>query len=330
MTMDVTPRQVFAVRGAVIYAFVISFAMQAAAAPWQEAQPKDFDGGNNTFPVTSESQPQATNRFEALIGTFSHDQIDDAPHATAPTTDPYNGVPKSGDIAQNATENCVIGISATPIAAAMVELSIDAPCHTLQNFTIQHENLVFTASTDSFGFADHIVPALEEDAIYAVSFESGGAAIANAFVDTIEFYDRYVVQWIGASGMQLHAMEHGASYGDQGHVWLGSARDYSAAAKGEGGFIVRLGEPGIENAQMAEIYTFPARTSLRGNDVEVRLEAEIDAQNCGKDVIAQVSMQSGKRDMDQQRIVLSVPGCDSVGDFLVLKNFDEDRKLLVN
>ncbi|MEO1139743.1 MAG: hypothetical protein AAFW87_09825 [Pseudomonadota bacterium] len=225
---------------------------------------------------------------------------------------------------------CDMEMDATPAAAALVELSLNAPCMTNTQFTLHHNGMMISAVTDADGQWKMSVPALATQSLFIAAFDNGEGAVANATVDNLEFYDRYVVQWKGRSGLQIHAMEYGATYGEDGHVWTDAARDMLTAANGEGGFIQRLGDGVEDTAMMAEVYTFPTQTALREGDVHVSLEAEVNAANCGRDIEAQVLVKSGQAALNARDLTLAMPDCDAVGDFLVLKNLYEDLKIARN
>lgn len=225
---------------------------------------------------------------------------------------------------------CDIEMEAQPMAAAMVKLSLSAPCMRNEQFALHHNGMMFSAATDDQGHAELTVPALNPAAIFIATFTSGASAVASAEVDTLEYYDRAVVQWRGAEGLHIHALEYGAGYDDAGHVWAGAARDLAAAATGEGGFVTRLGDAGLFNPLLAEVYTFPSGTALKGGEVQLSVEAEVNAANCGKDVEAQVLQKSGTEQMAAHDLLLAMPDCDAVGDFLVLKNLLDDLSIAGN
>ena len=224
-----------------------------------------------------------------------------------------------------------IDMSASAAAAAMVQLELTAPCQADAQFTLHHNGMMFSAITDTDGTWSMQVPALTQNAVFIAAFDNGDGAVANTQVDTLDHYDRYVVQWQGRSGMQIHAMEYGADYGEQGHVWFDAARDVSSAATGEGGFLLRLGDGVIEETTlMVEVYTFPTRNALREGEVQVSLETEINAANCGRDIEAQALIKPGAGEISARDLTMAIPDCDAVGDFLVLKNLYEDLKIARN
>ena len=139
-----------------------------------------------------------------------------------------------------------------------------------------------------------------------------------------------MVQWIGQSGLQLHARENGADYGEEGHVWAGAARDTAHAALGQGGFLTRLGDARAAEPLLAEVYTFPSGMLQDAAQVALSVEAEVTAENCGKDVEAQTLQVSALGEMRTQDLVLAIPECDARGDFLVLKNLLNDLSIAAN
>lgn len=260
------------------------------------------------------------------------ERLPDGPVTLAALSDPHEpGV--IGDLPAEEPApgfGCELTLDAQPLAAAMVRLTLSAPCLGGERFSLHHNGMMFAAVTDDAGHAEIMVPALSEAAVFIATFASGASAVASAEVATLEYYDRAVVQWRGPEGLQIHALEYGADYGEAGHVWAGAARDMASAARGEGGFITRLGDPDIFEPMIAEIYTFPSGTALKTGTIDLSLEAEVTAANCGRDVEAQVLQKSGTQRMKMRELVLAMPACDAAGDYLVLKNLFDDLSIARN
>ena len=60
------------------------------------------------------------------------------------------------------------------------------------------------------------------------------------------------------------------------------------------------------------------------------VEAEITQANCGRDVEAQSIQKTADGELKTQDLVLAMPDCNTVGDFLVLKNLLNDLKIAGN
>lgn len=239
----------------------------------------------------------------------------------ASVTDAVPGEPASPDL------SCEYTLTATPDAAAMVKLNMSAPCMKNERFTLHHNGMMISEVTDESGAIEFHAPALSQNAVFIVAFVNGEGAVATVEVPSLELYDRAIVQWQGDSDLQIHAREFGADYGTDGHVWAGAARDLSAASSGAGGFITRHGAADLENALVVEAYTFPAAMMDRDGDVRLTVETEVSQGNCGRDIEAQSIQRDADGDLKTQDLVLAVPECDAIGDFLVLKNLLNDLKI---
>lgn len=225
---------------------------------------------------------------------------------------------------------CEITANARPIAAALVNLTLDAKCLPNERVTVHHKGLIFSQTTDASGAFDITVPAMAKDATFVVAFSNGEGAVAQAVVDEIADYDRVALQWKGETGFELHAREFGADYGSEGHVWSGASRDLSFAVTGYGGFVSILGDDNVTDGLMAEVYTFPITTTQGSGDILLSVEAEVAKINCGLEIEAQTLQTRSGNDITSRDLTVSVPDCDAAGNFLVLNNLFEDLKVASN
>ena len=248
---------------------------------------------------------------------------------TSAMTESFAGV--TDDLALGAAPTvCDISASAQPELAAMVRLSLKAPCLGNERVTVHHSGMMFTETTAADGSLRVLVPALTKNAFFMLGFANGATASAQVMVEGLDALDRVVVQWRDNPGFELHAREFGADYGGSGHVWANAARSMKVVEDGEGGFLTRVGDPTAPEPLMAEIYTFPSGTTHKTGSITLSLEAEVTADNCGHDVRAQSLEMRRHGGLKSQNLVMSVPDCDAVGDFLVLNNLLEDLKVASN
>lgn len=223
--------------------------------------------------------------------------------------------------------SCDIKMMANVQAAAMVEVSLNAPCMAHERFTLHHNGMMISEVLDDDGRSLIKVPALSADAVFMASFVNGKAAMTSATVNTLEYYDRAVIQWQGESGLHLHAFEFGADYDDAGHIWAKTKGDLKQAVHGQGGVMTRLGADNLPAAFVAEVYTFPTGVAQQSGNVALTVEAEITQANCGRDITAQSLEVTGAGPLSVRDLKLAVPACDAIGDFLVLKNMVNDLKI---
>jgi hypothetical protein len=220
-----------------------------------------------------------------------------------------------------------VALSAEAGPAALVELTLSAPCAPLAQVTLHHQGMMVSAMTDAEGRLTTTLPALGPNAVFIAELAGGEGAVAVVPVPDLADYDRAVLQWQGADGLMIHAREFGADYGSPGHVWHGAPRDAAAALAGEGGFLMRLGDTRVQNPLMAEVYTYPTGISRRSGAVALTVEAEITAANCGSDIAAQSLQIVPGQPVRVLDLTMTVPGCDALGQFLVLEGVLQDIAL---
>lgn len=269
---------------------------------------------------------------DTVAPSFSMDQIELAAVETGGTlTDaPLETLPDLPSEPVAIEPVCDAKLTATVASAAMVDLNLTAPCLPNAAVVIHHQGMMFSILTDSAGVARVSVPALAEGSVFVAEFPNGEGASTSVIVPELAGFDRAVLQWQGAGGMELHAFEFDASFADVGHVWSGAARDAAAAIAGEGGFITRIGDDRAENALIAEVYTFPSGASARDGTVDLSVEAEVTAANCGRDIAAQSIQITPGFPPDVVDLTMTMPDCAAVGEFLVLNNMFQDLTIASN
>ncbi len=225
---------------------------------------------------------------------------------------------------------CEITAKARPIAAAMVDLWMEAPCLPSERVTVHHSGMVFTETTSATGAMDITVPALAKDAVFIVAFSNGDGAVAQTRIEELENFDRVVLQWKGQTGFQIHAREFGADYGTRGHIWAEAPGDVADVVTGNGGLITELGDRTVPDALVAEVYSFPKAATSQSGEVALSVETEVSASNCGQEIEAQSLEVGGDAQVNTTDLTLAVPECDAIGSFLVLNNLLQDLKVARN
>jgi len=279
----------------------------------------------NAVPLVVSEAAQGLPEQPAAPGSYRVAALGDGPVMSNPEVLGDRAVPK----AQN-SEDCSVALSALPENGAMVHLYLDAPCNRDDRVTIQQGALIFTALTDDDGLYDVSVPALTTAPSFFALFADESGAKAVAEVSDAKNYERVALSWQGDAGLQVHAREFGADYGQSGHVWAQAPRTAAMAIRAQGGYLISLGDSRALNPQMAEVYTFPSASVQKSGAVRLSVEAEITAANCGREVQG-LSLQTGSGDrLSMTELTLSIPECDAVGDFLVLNSLLRDLKVARN
>lgn len=291
--------------GTVACALGIGYMMQNGTA----AQP---DAATQGVSVASAEQASVLAGLDSFALTSSP-----SADATQASVSPTKRTVQITPGAQRKRGNCALSARATALPGATARLAIKAPCHGNERIEIHHSGLTVTQMTDDRGALTLTIPALSEYAIFLVSFADQTGTVATTHVTDIAQYDRVALQWQGDTSLQIHALEFGASYGAQGHVW--------ADEKANGaGTVVHLGHAGFGDAKNIEVYSFPAGQSDQSGSIALTVEAEVTETNCGRDLNVQSLELRADRRLRSRDLTLALPDCSQAGEFLVLNNLFQD------
>ena len=227
-------------------------------------------------------------------------------------------------------ETCAPTLIAAPRPAAMVRLTLAAPCDPQTRAVIRHAGLAFGGMTSGDGTLSVTVPALTEEARFTAALPQRTAATAQLQVPEATEYARVGLQWQGADRFDLHAFEYGSEFGDAGHVWAENPRDPTFAARRGHGFMVTLGADRLDWPLMATIYSFPVRTAPRAGEVRIDIEAPVTDGTCGREMLAETIAAPGDGTVDVVDLTVPVPDCNATGGFIVLKNLLPELKIAGN
>ncbi|AUQ56066.1 hypothetical protein [Phaeobacter inhibens] len=237
--------------------------------------------------------------------------------------------PEAGDgdaqqvLRQKPETSCEMTAEAVPGPMAEVRLTVLSLCRPGERLTIHHNGMMFSSRLDATGALTVQIPALSSSAVFIVEPKSGRGAVATTSVPDLDLVSRVVLQWAGNSGFELHAREFGAGYGSAGHVWRGA--DLTAGR----GSVVQLGDATQLAPRLAEVYSVPRLGGDQSGAIDLTVEAEVTAINCGRDVSAQtLELRDGR--LRTRDLTLAMPDCAATGDFLVLNNLLETLKIAAN
>ena len=219
-------------------------------------------------------------------------------------------------------------LSAAPHGSLAVNFI--AGCNTSERVTVSHAGIVFAVQSSVLGVVALEIPALTRQAMVEVTLEDGTTLTDSVLVPDADSFDRVALQIEGEAAMALHAFEFGASYGDPGHVTFARPTPVQALTPGPKGEVILLGDPEVEQPVSTEIYSFPRGQATRGGAVRLHIEAEVTPFSCGRVLDANVVQTEPGDNVRTVAFALEMPGCDAVGDILVLKNVLRDLKIALN
>lgn len=244
----------------------------------------------------------------------------DSPQELAPLPEPAEP--------ESLASACDIELSADPRPGALVFLSLTAPCNSGETVEFDHAGLKFSEQLDPEGGLVILAPAMMDAANFVVTFEDGARKTVTATVPDLAEYERLALVWQGGTGLQLHALENGAFYGEAGHIWAETPSTPDNAVSGLGGFVSALGSSA--NGYATDVYTFPVSLMRNGEAPDVSIEAQVGETTCGTRIAGSILHANPGRAPTVSDLSMSVPGCDAVGEYLVLKNLPQDLKIAGN
>lgn len=297
-------------------------AMDAArAAPVPAAVAVDAVADTGEAP-TAGPVPPDDNQMPAMTLATGPEPAEDA---AAPTLAAL--IPPDGGLRGNMTgatdaatlpaapDECAANLSLKAAPRAMIEVSLQAPCSANARVVIRHAGLAIAETLDDAGRLMLDLPALDTRGKVSALLP-GAMELHNAVaIPEAAKLRRLAVQWIADDAFQLHGMEAGAGYGEPGDVFAGNPVSPS------GGYLVALGDPASSLPMLAEVYTWPA-----GITVRPVIEAEVTAATCGRELMGETLM-ADRGTVTATDLTLAMPGCDALGDILVLNNLIGESRL---
>lgn len=218
---------------------------------------------------------------------------------------------------------CLPRAFVTPTVAAMVTVTLRAPCHPETLVTLRQGPLVASQITDGEGRLNVRLPALETEVVIEVIVGDHVLSAAARVADA-ENYRHVALVWNGPQMLRLNAFEFGAARNEFGHVWAGAPKSPRRASRGSGGFLTRLV---TENGPSAEVYSLPVKASPLRGVVRLVAEARVTKDTCGRVVKAKAFQPTAFRRISETDVEVALPDCDRLGEVVVLQNLLRDVRL---
>lgn len=226
--------------------------------------------------------------------------------------------------------DCRPRLSATARPGAVVHLELSAPCDREARIDVSHAGLAFATATDRTGALTLEVPVLANPAEFDINLAGHEPIRAVVPVQNMRGHERVALQTTADHQLSIHALEFGASPGSVGHVSAATSGGIAPGTPGFGGYLVQLGDLGVPGAPRAEIYSFPTGQFGRTGVVRLQIEAQVTEATCGRDLNANAFQTRKVGPLRQIDVSVAMPGCEALGDILVLKNVLQDLKVALN
>lgn len=225
-----------------------------------------------------------------------------------------------------AADPCPVTLDLSNGENAMIGLTLVSPCHANERVVLKHAGLTVTAKTTVTGALFTDIPAMVQDATIEVMFSDLTSATAQISVPELADMQRFAVQWQENDVFQIHAFEGPGDFGSPADISAANPQRPVSGVPPKGGFITALGDATTDLPMLAEVYTFAADTSVKP---EIVVEAPITAGACDREIMGQ-TLQTNAGVVDISDISLTMPQCDAVGDYLVLKNLASNTNIASN
>ncbi|UWP92108.1 hypothetical protein K3X13_13980 [Aliiroseovarius crassostreae] len=274
-------------------------------------------------PALVQPEPNAVAETLPEVAPQPEESFDLAALDLSPSAEPVVAEP-----APLATDHCTPSLTGRVEDLAMMTLTVEAPCNANAEVEFSHEGLRFTEYLDEEGRVEVTVPALTRDAKVSAYLSETSAAHLELVIPEAAQYRRAALVWQGATGLQLHAFEEGADYGDEGHLWADHPGGLTRTMGGEGGFVTVLGS--VAQGYAADIYTFPAYMMRSLSGPEMSIEAHILETTCNSEIEGVFLRANGKDLPREMPVRIAAPGCDSVGEYLVFSDMVQELTIALN
>ncbi len=212
--------------------------------------------------------------------------------------------------AQNS--GCDIVLTGTAQRGAIIALDINAACKPDQMVTIEHSGIAFSVLTDETGAASVKVPAMEAEAEISVQFADQSVSHTVVNVSDIASVVRAGVSWQTNMNLDLTAIEFGAAIGSEGYVTPENPRDYRTSRVKGGGYLVQLGDPGLERGALAEVYTLPTTRNQQRGTIALTVAIHDVAPVCGQTITARTVRTREGRSASIRNVRFTVPSCGTI------------------
>lgn len=266
------------------------------------------------------SGPRATEPAGAMIAAFPAAGGARMSTATGTTGAPLlsNPVATAPLVAE---PDCVEALDVVAAPGAMLTLVLTAPCRAGERVVLRHAGLAVTARTSAVGTLTASVPAFDPAGDVAVQFGDGHRIEASAPVGDLSGIARFAVQYMAGDAFHLHAFAPGAAFDSAGHI----RAEAPGTRGGPAGYLLSMGDPTLERALLAEVYTFPADPS----GVTLEIEAPVEATTCGREMLGE-TLQWADGMLTVRELVFEMPDCGEGEGFLLLQDPMSDLRLAAN
>ncbi len=196
-------------------------------------------------------------------------------------------------------------------APAMIDVTVMAACHANERIVISHAGISFAGTTDEKGHYHAVVPAMTGKGEITAQLGPDLSLRDYRTVPDIGWVNRLALVQRGQNGLHLNAFIGDAEFGSDMHL---RPENTGAASTGSGGYLTVLGDAALDRPIVTEVVTFPASQPAP----RLQVVADVTDKTCGRDLLGSTLRTASASGPTMGGLSLAVPGCDSVGERVVL------------
>ncbi|MFT4716861.1 MAG: hypothetical protein ACI861_001735 [Paracoccaceae bacterium] len=219
---------------------------------------------------------------------------------------------------------CTVSLASATVDGGMVELNLKSPCQPNSRVDVQHGKMRVTFKSDHIGNLNVEIPAFEENAKFSVTLSDGTKLATSTVVQELIYIDRVAVLWKNDFAAELHALEFGALTSSKGDIWQGHPGNLDIAQRYGGGFVTRLGDQTLYQANLVEIYSLPISDNVQSGVIDFHVTVWSGTQNCNENRIMQSLRSRQGRLVGATGLEFRLPDCGNNPQSIVLKNVVRD------
>ena len=196
-------------------------------------------------------------------------------------------------------------------APAMIDVSVSASCHANERIVISHAGLGFAGMTDRKGHYHVVVPAMSAKGAVSAQIGPDLMLAEERMVPDIASVRRFALVQRGQGGLHLNAFIGDSALGNTTDLQPANS---GAGLSGSGSFMILLGDGAMDRPMTTEVISVPS------NQPVPRLQVAVDVtdKTCGRDLLGSILRMSPATTPITDGLSLAVPGCDAVGERVVL------------
>jgi len=207
-------------------------------------------------------------------------------------------------------QSCETVLNAQPGDAGMIRVDLQIPCLGGQRVDLFWSGFAASYLTSVTGALQVDLPVFEREVHVQMRLSDGAEQHVQVTHEVATEFTGAGLSWRGGADVALHVLENGADFNTAGH------RSPDRPVGIAGGRMVVLGDPGIADGFISQIYT---TAKARGSRVSrMFAEVQVTEGNCGGTQMVTLHQPAIDGSLRAMPFEISVPACEKAGQSVML------------